>query len=345
MITMKSRFFYIVALSFVFGMISCNNEWKDEQYEQYVSFKSPIGSNGVTDIYVRYNPDGKVTYQLPVEVSGSTFNEKNLNVEVEVDNDTLNILNEARFGREDLYFLQMQPESYSFPSNLNIPQGTSIVNMPIEFNLTGMDLVQNHVLPLSVVDKPGIYNAHPRKNYAKALLNVKPFNDYSGTYETSLMQVFMYNSDATDYSGNYNMSNPIIQNNRTARVVDANSVFFYAGVMDEDLINRKDYKIKFKFIPTDPEDPTKGLVELSTDNALINLVQNNKNTSKYSVFEIMDVEKPYLKRRFIQFNIDYNFTDYTSVEGKNLMYKVTGIMTLERRLNTQIPDEDQAIMW
>ena len=59
----------------------------------------------------------------------------------------------------------------------------------------------------------------------------------------------------------------------------------------------------------------------------------------------MDVEKPYLKRRFIQFNIDYNFTDYTSVEGKNLMYKVTGIMTLERRLNTQIPDEDQAIMW
>ena len=90
---MKKIYSYIILLLVSFCWVSCNNEWEDEQYEQYVSFKAPIGSNGVTDIYIRYKKDGKVTYQLPVIISGSTFNEKDLNVKVEVDNDTLGILN------------------------------------------------------------------------------------------------------------------------------------------------------------------------------------------------------------------------------------------------------------
>ena len=31
---------------------SCNDEWKDEQYEQYVSFRAPLDNAGVTNIYV-----------------------------------------------------------------------------------------------------------------------------------------------------------------------------------------------------------------------------------------------------------------------------------------------------
>ena len=34
-------------------VISCNSEWDEEQYEQYISFKAPVGDKGVTDIYVR----------------------------------------------------------------------------------------------------------------------------------------------------------------------------------------------------------------------------------------------------------------------------------------------------
>ena len=34
---------------------SCNDEWKDEQYEQYVSFRSPLDSKGVTEVYVPYS--------------------------------------------------------------------------------------------------------------------------------------------------------------------------------------------------------------------------------------------------------------------------------------------------
>ena len=34
--------------------ISCNDEWTEEQYEQYISFKAPLNDNGVTAIYVPY---------------------------------------------------------------------------------------------------------------------------------------------------------------------------------------------------------------------------------------------------------------------------------------------------
>nr|WP_258530190.1 DUF4361 domain-containing protein [Bacteroides thetaiotaomicron] len=39
------------------------------------------------------------------------------------------------------------------------------------------------VLPLQIVDDASYnYVAHPRKDYAKAILRIFPFNDYSGDY-------------------------------------------------------------------------------------------------------------------------------------------------------------------
>ena len=65
---MKNIYIYLSLLAVIVLGTACNNEWEDEQYEQYVSFKAPIasGSDGVTTIYVRYKDNGKVTYQLPI---------------------------------------------------------------------------------------------------------------------------------------------------------------------------------------------------------------------------------------------------------------------------------------
>ena len=59
----------------------------------------------------------------------------------------------------------------------------------------------------------------------------------------------------------------------------------------------------------------------------------------------MDDEKPYLLHRYVTFDLEYDFVDYTSAPGVEIPYKVKGSLTLERRINTQIPDEDQAIEW
>ena len=83
---MKNIYIYLSLLAVIVLGTACNNEWEDEQYEQYVSFKAPIasGGDGVTTIYVRYKDNGKVTYQLPVIISGSTVNGQDRDIHIAV---------------------------------------------------------------------------------------------------------------------------------------------------------------------------------------------------------------------------------------------------------------------
>ena len=305
-------------------VISCNSEWDEEQYEQYISFKAPVGDKGVTDIYVRYKQGGEATYRLPMTVSGSLPNGKDR---------TVHILNAARFGREDLYYVALESNRYAFPSTVDIPAGTFSTLLDITFNLDNIDLFKKWVLPLSIADDPSYnYEGHPRKNYAKALLRVLPFNDYSGTYSTTAMQVYIKNRD-----GSIDKSEAIPTTTRTAYVVDENTVFFYAGAMDEDLIDRDKYKIKFHFEPDGEK-----LVKITSDNDKIKL--NQLKETSYTIAEVPDVTRPYLLHRYVTFSVDYEFVDYTSA-NEEIPYYVTGVLTLERNINTQIPDEDQAIEW
>lgn len=316
-------------------VISCNSEWDEEQYEQYISFKAPVGDKGVTDIYVRYKQGGEATYRLPMIVSGSLPNGKDRTVHIAVDTDTLDILNAARFGREDLYYVALESNRYAFPSTVDIPAGTFSTLLDITFNLDNIDLFKKWVLPLSIADDPSYnYEGHPRKNYAKALLRVLPFNDYSGTYSTTAMQVYIKNRDG---SIDKSEAIPTTTTTRTAYVVDENTVFFYAGAMDEDLIDRDKYKIKFHFEPDGEK-----LVKITSDNDKIKL--NQLKETSYTIAEVPDVTRPYLLHRYVTFSVDYEFVDYTSA-NEEIPYYVTGVLTLERNINTQIPDEDQAIEW
>ena len=109
----------------------------------------------------------------------------------------------------------------------------------IDFNLQGIDMLEKWVLPLTIVDDGAYdYQSHPRKNYAKALLKVVPFNNYSGSYTASSMKVYTYINGKPD-------TNARTTDKRTGYVVDNNSIFFYAGLINEDMDKdmRKKYKI------------------------------------------------------------------------------------------------------
>ena len=47
---MKKIYTYLMMLTVSVLIISCNAEWDEEQYEQYVSFSAPVNDKGVTDI-------------------------------------------------------------------------------------------------------------------------------------------------------------------------------------------------------------------------------------------------------------------------------------------------------
>jgi len=328
---------------------SCNDEWKDEQYEKYVSFKAPLNDNGVTAVYVpfsRHNDDGSLTYaqegishyDLPIIVAGSTRNANNLTINVG-HSDTLDILNYERFGSPtyrsditDLYYKDMSNYA-EYATTAQVKAGEDVGLLRIKFDFNNIDMVEKWVLPIEV--KPGSnYLAHPRKNYAKAMLRVYPYNDYSGNYSATTLTIT--NADDPDNATGM----------ETARgyVVNENTIFFYMGNIDETRVDRRNYKVFFKFIPTSA-DGNQGNVELSTDNGTNNQFAV-RGTAQYRVYEQIDDVKPYLMHHYVIISgIEYDYADYTSVEGYNMLYTVKGILTLERQLNTQIPNEDQAIEW
>lgn len=315
----------------VFLFSACNDEWTEEQYEQYVSLKAPINDQGVTRIYVRYKPDGEVTYQLPVVVSGSTINNRNITARIEVDSDTLQTLNMERFqSRTDMYYRELESRYFSFSNQVTIPAGEITSMLDINFTLQSIDLADKWILPLTVVDDPsGSYLPNPRKNYRKALLRVMPFNDYSGDYSGTGLKIFLrgYENEAA-----------IVRNEIPTFVVDERTIFFYAGMTGEDDVHRKNYKVFANF------DEENKIVTFSANDPEIGF--ESFGTTTFKVDEIMDDVRPYLLHRYITINnIHYTFTDYHSVPEHRISYTVRGSLIMERRINTQVPDEDQAIEW
>jgi hypothetical protein len=321
----------LITILLCIGSMACNKEWTDEQFEQYVSFKAPLNGDGVTPIHVRYKPDGMVDYQLPVIVSGTTDNKKNLLVHLGVDPDTLKVFNDANFqNRTDLYYKELTDQYFKIPDTVSIPKGSNTNTINIGFTLSNIDLVDKWILPLTIEPSTSNeYTPNPRRNFSKALLRIVPFNDFSGDYSGTALKVYLKGEED---------GAAIVKSIITTYVVDDNTIFFYAGTVDENKSDRRNYKIIAHF------DTEKREVTLTSDNPLMNL-QVNK-TINYSVEEIPDELQPYLVHRYVTIsNIDYNYTDYTSVVGASVDYTIRGSLIMERKINTQIPDEDQAIQW
>ncbi|MGL4293292.1 MAG: DUF4973 domain-containing protein [Bacteroidales bacterium] len=320
----------IVAFSAMLLASSCNNEWEDELFNQYVSF----GKNGVTDVYVRYKPDGKVSYSLPVIISGSTENSKNLDVQISLGEDTMAVLNFERFRkREDLYFLNLDEQYYNLPeSSVKINKGSHTALFNIDFSLKGIDLVRNHALPLIVKEGDG-YSPNYRKHYRRAILNIIPFNDYSGKY--SATNGYIYDRDRPEGE-----QTPLVMSSRTGHVVDENSIFFYAGTTDEDLQERTMYKVVARFVP-DSDEALQGRLVLSSPDDRINFEQKS---ATYKIVKEMDATTPYLEHTYITMYMEYW---YDNIENPAfpIHYKFKGSMTLERKRNILIPDEDQSFLW
>lgn len=327
---MKKTYIQLWLLSLLLICGGCNDEWKDEQFENFISFKAPLGSEGVSNIYVRYKSDQKTSFQLPLIVSGSAINNKNMSVHIGIDSDTLSVLNFERFqNREDFYYRKLNDQYFSMPSTVEVKAGENTALMTIDFTLKDIDMVDKWVLPLAIKeDASNNYIANPRKHYRKALLRINPFNDYSGTYSGTALKTSMEG---------YENETPIVKSEIKSYVVNENTIFFYAGNIDEERQDRRNYKIYATFNAT-------GGVSFRADNPNIKL--NVNKDASYTISEQMDAVRPYLLRRYISINnIDYKFTDYTMVPNVDINYKVSGSLTLQRRLNTEIPDEDQSIEW
>ena len=346
---------------------SCNDEWEDEQYAHYVAFSAPLDNDGVKVVnvpYTRcvYDAEGNVTgnkfpdegdggygiseYDLPVVIAGSTTNPKDVTIHFDADPDTLYTMNVARFqNRTDLYYQDMTQYA-TYPKEMTIPAGKDVDLMNIKFDFRGIDMSKKWVLPIQILDNEDYgYQSHPRQYYAKALLRVYPFNDWSGLYSGTSQQITIEGD--TDAS--------VVENVRLY-VVDENTVFVYGGLIDEDRKDRANYKINLEFVPNET-DPSRGTVKFTCNNPQMKFKVNKVKDSagndteedeitRYTIIEEMDATQNYLLHRYVIINnVNYTFTDYGLVPGYEMSYTVKGSLTGERKINTQEPDPQHAIDW
>jgi len=317
---MKKVCLYIL-LSLLLGT-ACNKEWKEELYLREVSFVK----NGVVSVYAKYKSQGGVvSMKVPVVLSGSTGNSEDIEVTISIDKDTLDNLNFDRFRlRSDLYFQELPPANYSFKSMTTIiPKGSIQGYFDLELKLEDLDLINKYLLPIKIVSTSK-NNVSQRRWFSKSLMQIIPFNDYSNRYSNAGL---IWNRDVPQ-SSQTALSTP----HRTAWVVDEQTVFFFAGNIDEDASYRARYKIIAKF----NADST---VSLSAPDAAINFSQQ---AGTYSITKRMDEIQPYLEKTYITMNLEYWYSDITNPTFP-INYRFVGPLTLERIKNIQIPDEDQQV--
>jgi hypothetical protein len=203
-----------------------------------------------------------------------------------------------------------------------IPSGQNVGYINMNFKLSGVDMINKYILPLNVVstDKFGP-NLH--KHYRKTLMRIIPFNDYSGNYSALSGQVI-------------NKSLPSLPalkvSSREARVVNENTIFFFAGVTEEEAFDRAKYKIKARF----NADST---VTLTAEDPSINFVQKS---GTYSIKKRMDDVLPYNQITDLTLTMEYDYDDITNPKIP-LKYKFTGSLVLEKVKNINIPEEDQQV--
>jgi hypothetical protein len=351
---MKTKSIYLIftLLGVFFFSVACNNEWEDELYSQMVSLKAPINTD-VTNLYLKYETNGEVTYQLPVLISGSRANNRNFNVKIGVDNDTIPALNTSIYSdRSDLYYHQLGEQYYEFPSGVcNVPAGSDMALFPIKFKFADLNLVEKYVLPVTIEPDPS-YTMNVYKGRNKALLWVRPFNDFSGNYSATGVNVY-YGTSASGTA--------LLSSYRMAQVVDEKTVFWYAGATEELSRDRGNYKINAEFqradtvylVDKETQLPN-GLIEatgklrLYCDNPSVNfeVVPTNLIPEPYyTVSETWDPDRPFVKRRVITLYIAHRYQDYTSSPNIQFQYYCAGSMTMQRNINTLVPEDMQANYW
>ena len=316
--------YFMVAGALLLG--ACNDEFNKEVFRHEIGLKSVLNSEGTTNVYLRYESGGEAIYSLPVIVGGSTMNPSTIDVRIETYPDSLDQMNLERYkDRTDLYYQLLTEEYYEFVSpTCHIPKGAAQGLFDIKFKFSGLDLRYKWVLPLRVAEDPS-YTPNPRQNYGEAMLRVMPFNDYSGNYSATSMQVTIAGGS------------PTTVDSRTFSVVDENSCFFYAGIISEEYIYREQYKINVRFnedgtLTVTPADGAEGM----------NLTVGDCTWTKS---ETQDPVEPNIVHEYTTLFMNYTYDDVTTHPGHELTYSAAGTYLMERRINTSIPDRDQAIQW
>lgn len=177
--------FALVALSL--GFTACLDDdtpaLSPSGYKNIIEFGNvslPISAEGAIHPawVVAFPAVEETTFDLIVSYSGPASNDKNIEVELEVNPFALNAYNEDQGKGYELL-----PEAlYTFPSTVTIPKGKKTVTIPVTIASDQMDLAVSYALPLTIVSSSsGLISG----NYGTGIFVTVAKNQFHGTYESN----------------------------------------------------------------------------------------------------------------------------------------------------------------
>lgn len=205
------------------GFSACNDGLADELFVK----NSYIIHNGWQDYELTVRDDNTALLPVYFGVNGTSGNDKNITLTLEVDADTLAGYNREKYKNQtDLYYKILPEEAYSFDGDSwTIEKGKLNAAAYITVDLTKIDevgsLYDDYVLPLRISSSTG--EPKGQDKYTRVLAHIGFKNDYSGTYsgqgvvtqqgttyttETTGLQLYAINNDVCYmFVGNKTRSN------------------------------------------------------------------------------------------------------------------------------------------
>ncbi len=297
LVTLHLRTFFIFCMAFALALLnySCNDELDSELFEKTVL----LTNNGWIDQELYLDESGLIDIPLVVSVNGTSGNDKNVNVEVRLDPDTLNNYNFEKYRNQpELYYQQPENDAITFQDEtITIPAGElyGVSKLTLDLNKLA-DRYADYVIPLEIGSTSEYRIAEP--DYSKALLHMVLKNSFSGNY-TGEIAVYKTKADGSSDTGN-----KLTVGVKSLYALSGQTCYFYAGQFDRTSVERDQFIVN---VTIDAENR----VSLESPNADLNLKKEE------ATVEISSVEHSTDNRYLIvttTLKLKYTFVDVTQLD-------------------------------
>lgn len=314
----KNKYLYYISILLIVWILpSCNDELDNELFHKFVY----LSSNGWQSYEIPVDENNMAYLNVYLGVNGTSENDKNIEVKLEADPDTLEGYNFDKYRYQtEYYYPQLPQQCYSFDKeSYTIPAGEIKNAAVINIDLTKIENpYTEYVLPLKIASTTGLEKGEDE--YTKVLANILFTNPYSGQFS---------GNGTLKEEGNTNSNDWLNVSGIKLYATSVNSCYMYAGsVSRTNTYNYTDYAIDIQFNDDgsiDMSSPNSELgfipVTAKIERTYTNVANDNRYYNQSTILSLRYIYKDLSpdEDRILDFSGDFNInkqvlkTDYPDV--------------------------------
>ncbi|MDL2257014.1 DUF4361 domain-containing protein [Bacteroidales bacterium OttesenSCG-928-I14] len=295
------KIIYIVSVLLITFMSACD-ELPDEQFDKKVN----LIKNGWVDMNLEILADNIIEIPVNISVSGTSKNEKTVEVVLDTISKLLSDYNFEKYRNEtELYYNLVPAEALSFSKDVVIPAGEEQVNTIVKVDLNKLtNRYGDYVLPIGI--KSTSEYSVGNSNYSTGLYHIVLTNRFSGNYGADIAVMKLRPNGASILTDKTSVAN------KSLYAISNNECFFYAGQYNRNSLGRDKFIVKLKIdneeISLSGVNPDLGLEITALDSIpkVSYTIERNREDNRYVtlttkidlsyVFMDLGLEKPEKRR-------------------------------------------------